>query len=433
LLLVACFGNGPLPGKPSEATLVFAAPAPTDSTRCTNSVYIGDVAFAGGTGYTLTPIYVPSDCCSSGGCPEPSLSLDLTTFEESGALPAGMSVTGDPAGQVGPFGAVQPHVATNGASVAWVYTPDGSMQLAIGPGQTRFSSVGGSPVGLFAPGGMTLYLAIANASGGGMTGGYIDPASPEFPCCTPSPSVASANDAIVQASLGNGMPTVLASNLSLYYDEMVDGLVGNASHAYFVTRGDVAMGTAAQIRSLTLAGNAIATVHTITFAETNSAGATQCPSSPGCPVPVGIATDTADAHVAWVVANRASSMNNAPPVSPGCWVFVQDVATADVHVFASERFSCMGAAIDDTHLYFTIVHSEVEDCGGGCTAPLHGDGIGRITLDGQTFESIALGMHGFAAGPRRVYLDGDSLYAVDPLAIGKIAKTALDGKRDIEP
>ena len=64
---------------------------------------------------------------------------------------------------------------------------------------------------------------------------------------------------------------------------------------------------------------------------------------------------------------------------------------------------------------------------------IHGDGIGRVSLDGMTFESIAFDMKGTYAGPRRVLLDNDSLYAVDPLAIGKIAKSALDGKQEIAP
>jgi len=96
------------------------------------------------------------------------------------------------------------------------------------------------------------------------------------------------------------------------------------------------------------------------------------------------------------------------------------VARPPVVHTAPAAFSCMDAALDATSVYFTIVRVDE-------TEQLRGDGIGRVSIATGEVESIALDMVGAGAGPRRIYLDGDDLYAVDPLVIGKLAKSALDG------
>ncbi len=140
--------------------------------------------------------------------------------------------------------------------------------------------------------------------------------------------------------------------------------------------------------------------------------------------PVGIAAN--DQHVAW----SSSVDTRIDTADLGCAIELVDLAAAPVGqgsaqlLFETSAFDCTGLAIDDTSVYFTIVSVEQND------NTMRGDGIGRVSLDGATFESIALGMSGAYAGPRRIYLDGDSLYAVDPVVIGKLAKSALDGQHD---
>ena len=85
-------------------------------------------------------------------------------------------------------------------------------------------------------------------------------------------------------------------------------------------------------------------------------------------------------------------------------------------------FSCAHLSIDATHVYFAIVSIGNQR--------MRGDGIGRISIADQTFESLDLGIQGESAGPRRVYLAGDSMFAVDPFVVAAIKKTALDGKQD---
>ena len=85
----------------------------------------------------------------------------------------------------------------------------------------------------------------------------------------------------------------------------------------------------------------------------------------------------------------------------------------------------MDAALDTNgDIYFAIVSLDAD------ANEMHGDGIGRVQTHGSEFNSIALGIVGEGAGPRRLYLDGASIYAVDPQVIGKIAKSSLDGQHD---
>ncbi len=129
--------------------------------------------------------------------------------------------------------------------------------------------------------------------------------------------------------------------------------------------------------------------------------------------PVGLAAD--DARVVWTAAVD-------PTRGAGCFVFVHPLGGATTMLFSSTSFTCNDAALDDTDVYFAIVSAA------GDNNPMQGIGIGRVALADGTFASVRVGVAGQGAGPRRVQLAGDSLYAVDPLAIAKIPKAAITGQ-----
>ncbi len=51
----------------------------------------------------------------------------------------------------------------------------------------------------------------------------------------------------------------------------------------------------------------------------------------------------------------------------------------------------------------------------------------------EEVENFDHGMRGELGGPRRVLLDGDTMYLVTSLAIATVKKSALDDKRDFGP
>jgi hypothetical protein len=139
--------------------------------------------------------------------------------------------------------------------------------------------------------------------------------------------------------------------------------------------------------------------------------------------PAGVAA--APGHVAWSATVDPSLFESAPH---GCFIWASDGTTMSMRL-STQAFSCMDLAVDATSAYFTIF--SVDDHDGN--ESMSGIGIGRVSLTDSTVESIALGFSGVAAGPRRIYLDGDDIYAVDPLVIGKLPKSALDGAHDFQP
>lgn len=411
--LAACFGEGPTPTSPSEATVVLAEPA--GSATCSGGqTYVGDVAIGLASGYAVAVPYEPRNC----GNGQQNGIATITSFDELGNNPSGMNLGS--AGMTN--GAGLPRVATNGSNVAWAFQGIGG-QLTLGPTQTPLMPSGpfqsGAPCGIIVDANR-VYVAVAAQGGNGGT----DPSSPNYPCCGGGPGGGSGSDTLAWLPIPTTStpvtPTVVPitdpANLQFFSDEVSDVLVANSSSLYFIARGDPAAGHQATIGALNRFDLTVKTLDNIS-------------STLGSVVPVGFAAD--DAHVVWAAASPASIASMGGPIPGGCWIWSYDLPNGPSHMlFESSQLSCMGAAIDDGHVYFTIVRSEASDCH-GCQVPLHGDGLARVAFADNAFESIALGISGYGAGPRRVYVLGGQMYAVAPLAIAKIAVSAFTGQIDI--
>jgi hypothetical protein len=260
-------------------------------------------------------------------------------------------------------------------------------------------------------------------------GGYFEePWNPQWPCCNNGgPGNGSGSGVFITMPLPAGTgssitPTVLGS-ASPYCDELKHCLVANPTDVYYMRHGDVAAGYTAAIDDYSKITDTITTLDTISTMLSQSA------------TPVGLGTTPT--HVAWAVAMNGQQFQQEIP--PGCWIFVHTVGEpgGGHQVFQSGNFSCLDLAMDDSFIYFTIVrsvHQDDNNCG-NCSEPIHGVGIGRVSFDGSTYESIALNIQGQSyAGPRRVLLDGltgSALYLADPLVVAKVPRDALAGHQDI--
>ena len=150
------------------------------------------------------------------------------------------------------------------------------------------------------------------------------------------------------------------------------------------------------------------------------------------PAPVGIAASPTT--VAWATSVSFANISG-DQIEQGCEIAATDLTSlAQTTLLSTQRFSCTGLAIDDTEnaAYFTIVNVVRDDNNGG-NELMGGIGLGRIDLATGDFTSIALGFSGPTSGPRRVHPMGDSVYAIDPQVIGRIAKSAFSNQHDFSP
>jgi hypothetical protein len=137
-------------------------------------------------------------------------------------------------------------------------------------------------------------------------------------------------------------------------------------------------------------------------------------------VPVGLAAD--DNRVAIAVSVDVRTGDASTKL---CAIRFHDlVGGMKQTLLNTTQFSCIYAALDATHVYVAIV-SVTDD-----RQTLRGIGIARVKIDDGSVESLALGIEGRGTGPRRIYLDGESMFVVDPYVIAKISKHALDGRHD---
>jgi hypothetical protein len=434
LVVPACFGKGPLPAQPSEAQVVFVAPSP-NSDPCNSSSYISSVAVTGMQGFATVAPFQPMDSNCMGG--PMSTPIPLMSFRTDGTEPHGqmMSAAGNSNSSIG-----WPHVAfAPPAMPLWVFLQGGMIEISNnGGGQLTGLNVmtnsGGQPfaTGVFDDGmNSNVFVGVATVMNGNMT----DPSSPSFPCCGnngQSPmSQFSEILAVPRANIstmGSFTPTTISTQPFFAGAEMTEWLIGN-SHAVFFVTAAMNQSSHAIIQAMTTdAAQTVQQVETVPAPNDNSM------LSPNA-VPVGLAAD--ETHVVWAFAN---SVPQSGPVQPGCWIWMHTLSGGlpangmTTLLFHSDKLSCMGAAIDNGFVYFTIVSSENNNCNGPCTEPLHGDGIARVSLaPTPSFESLAAGFGGYGDGPRRVLIDGQMLYAIDPFAIAKIPTSALADKHDFTP
>ena len=426
LVLAGCFGSGAPPGPAGQATAVFSVPQNTTSHEQCNGMakYIGDVAIAQGSGgYAVELPWEGPGCDSSGGM-FPQITVDVLQFDGAGTTPAGTSV-----GSAGSTsGTTHPRVAADGATgaVAWAFSNQGGMggpggpDIDVGVVQPNLPTIAPTGIGLTQPtgnvdvAGMTIdaaatWLAVTESN---MTQPDVD--LPTFPCCN-NPAIGSIGQgSLWRVGFATGALTVTEVGTAMAFPAgLPTPIVSNTDTVFYVVRP---MSGIAELGAIPKTGTSDADrIHLASLDTTIS------PS----PMPVGLAAD--DQHFVWAVSVDAG----VSPDAHGCAIFALDLAmplgTAQPQtLFTSTAFSCMGLAVDATDVYFTIVGIDHD------SNAMLGEGLGRVALADGTFESIALHMVGAYAGPRRIILDNvdDAIYAIDPVVVGKLPKTALAGGHD---
>jgi hypothetical protein len=417
--LAACFGSGPTPTPPAGATVVYRVPQANSNDVCTTSRYIGPVEIAGPTGYVIPLPYSPETGQCNG--PPPQESVNVVQFPKNGKGPDGTMLPGGGAGQFG-GGAGRPALATHMGALRFLFASSGALEIgpeidAIGTA-TGSLNIGSGPLSLVFDDSHVYFATLQN--NGGAT---LDPFSPTFPCCGGSGGSSSGYVYSVPLPLGTDVRATQLGGAqgtpqALFCDEIDHCIVLAGSNVAFLEHEGSQI--VAGVRMFTPDGTSI-----FPLGDTGSI-------VPLGAVPVGLDSD--GTRIVSSFAMSATGGGSGFPVPPGCWIFQSTAGTMDsTHlVFHTMNFSCMDARIDGNELYFAIIGSDhCQNCGG--EYPLHGLGIGRVSLiDNQNFESISLGVSGVGAGPRRVRLDADYIFAIDTTVIARIDKTDLDGKHDFE-
>ena len=406
-VLGACFGAGPQPQAATDVQVVFEPPVASGS--CAVQSYVGDVVLDAGTGYAAVMPYLPSNCDQTGAGPQGDEQID--GFPLDGGSPSG-SVVQD-LGMTSVNESRPPRLGLDGGSLVWLYEVSG-MSLSLGPpGAPLEGSISGGAAMTF-PGnpiqvwndGSALDVAMTMPEGGQLPG---DPATPAYPCCGDNTPRA---DMVYEGAVTTGQnPTVTLAGQQAVVAELKQPFASDSGHTYYV--GSV--GSGLQIDDLA----STSPVAMLSPQVSNYA-------------PVGLAAQGGGLAIAVAPA----LLDNGPPPAPGCEItYFQPTANGSpvptpAPILKTSKFSCMDAAIDPPYIYFAIVEAAQNGNCGNCGPDLHGAGIGRVSFDGQTFESIALGVAGSQSGPRRVYVDGGEIYAVDPLAIIRIDESKLAGVHD---
>jgi hypothetical protein len=130
-----------------------------------------------------------------------------------------------------------------------------------------------------------------------------------------------------------------------------------------------------------------------------------------------------DSYVVWATS--------APPEpgATGCAVFAShgDGPAEKIYDGAQAPFLCWGMALDDTYAYFTTTEVVVEfpnDQGGPIY--LMGTGLGRVRLTGGPLQTVPLAS-GRWYGARRVLVDAQYVYAIDPSFVTRVDKSVFGG------
>jgi hypothetical protein len=421
----ACiFGSGPQPSAPSEAQVLFVAP---QGQQCTQSLFIDAVVVSGPTGYAILAPYTPinSNCNSSGPVMVP---LDVYQFDTAAAgNPNGMMVAGNSNAGMSNVGPLPPRLTVGTSGPLWAFTDVASQTKEIGPPDTTLTLPPGFDNGPVAPTGIAaigsnVYVALEHFTGGTS---YTSPGSPEFSGNTPG--AGGTGGLFLVTSLPMQMPQTptmitIPSVTGYSSDQAFDVITSNSTTVYFVMTAPT--GPGATIFGVQSGQTSASQIETI-----------PAPGDTGLPpdlAPVGLDAD--DSHIVWAAAPQIVA--GRQDFQPGCAIWMHTLPSGPTKLlFHTPKLTCFGPHMDNGHVYFAIVRREpVGDCG-GCPQPIHGDGLGRVDLtDTPDFASIAVGFTGLGAGPRRVYVDyaGDAIFAVDPLAIGRIAKSAFDGHHDFQ-
>jgi len=405
LAVPACFGEGPEPTMPTDATVLFHVSVPLDQ-FCSNSRFIGDVALGTGKGYALTVPYLPSyGNCGNNGGQAPQAVIPVSYF---GTTTTTVGAIGN-AGQSDPNSPNHPRLAAAGDLVGWSYI-DRTMQTGgeVVVGTSSMTTKIPMTAGFFMPIAMTAdptTFYVGGVMSNGTTGKNSDVDDPTYPCCGPFSYPGDINGHIY--AITGGTVTTLPTAPKFNYNTLKSALVSNSTSLFF-TEFAQPIGTTSPtlINSARKDGTMPATLGMI-------------PKTEGTPVGLG----ASDTFVAW----SSSVLYENLPYPPGfCNVSAYDLTTGTATKLLTKDFSCMDAAVDDSHVYFAIV--DVPDDN---QQNMFGLGIGRVSIADKTFESIRLGITGPTRGVRRVYVDGaEDIVVVDPFVVANIKKSAFAGKHD---
>lgn len=396
--LAGCFGEGPTPSAPSEATILFALELqPLHQDNCRSASYIGNVAVGSDAAYAITHTFLPA-CSGGNGNPEEQLPSSVFAFGKRGGPrmkigDAGMSQEG---------GGSKPRVAAFGTEAVWMYTEPAASAIQV---RSKSGSIGGSfqpSPGFSVP---TTILVDANATyvaGAPPPAGPWNPNAPRYPCCGTS----NTNGAYGFFQLTNASSTSATAMPGtpprFFGEQMREAMVANSTTLFYVQHA--------------MPG---ATIHS---QPKNGSAGEQLGMIAG--QPAGLAAD--DVHVVW---STTLDFTTSSPGRDFCSITSTTTAAprTETLLLSTSKFSCLDLALDGSFVYFTIV----EMIAGEGDDLVRNVGIGRVSIDTRELETIALGISSPQAGPRQLFVDDDGLIVVAPFVVARIAKTALDGHQDI--
>jgi len=399
----ACFGDGPTPGSPSEATILLSASPAQD---CSEGTYIGPVAFGSDHIYASFLPYQPmTGNCNDNGGGGGNAQVPQTVYQ----VPIGGGAL-EKVGSAGVTNESHVQLAATGSGVAYAFNEMQSPNLSFEPGSQSLASNMGTeiPLGMFAVG-SDVYVGALN---GYMTNSGASVLSPNFPSYSGTaitPQSAGEIWHVGVGAAGTWLPNCGALD---------DCLVGNSSSYTYVGTNPGVDASPWQILQVPLAG-------------TTPTKIAQAAASNGGLAPLGLDVD--DHQVAWSTTEQCNIPTGGGSFQchmSTCDVFVYDTTAAmprPTTLLSTQQFACLDAKLANGYVYFAIVELGSKD------QQVIGRGIGRVSIADRTVETLDLGIIAPGYGPHRVFPIGDQLYLVDPFVLARIDASALDGKQDFTP
>lgn len=417
----ACWGAGPTPTAPSNAEIIFKV-APTYNVEFCGSneryPYIGDVAFGGEFAYVAEMLFQPPAFNCDGNSGGDDMTLEPVPVHrialDSGDGPAFTAGTST--------GTVTTRVAGTPSRGGWVHSPDDGTRVELrgigGPPEADLPYSGGFYVPVGVVGDDTHAFVVATTGASGVT---PDVNSPRYPCCTSGTNTNPSSPASVGWKVSwelteTPIQISLPTETYVINDTLKSGVVANSTTVFYAMRDRALTSLDADLRSMPKTDTTEFSIRA------------QLPAFLG--ILVGLAAT--DAVLAWTIAPSYAKL---PIPDPQCNVYLLDLLNpAEVRTphFSTNDFSCQDLALDDTHAYFMIVDVRQDDNSDHNPGDMRGIGIGRVSLTSPAVvESITIGDGDSRfSGPRRIYVHGDDLYLVDPFAIARVSKNALDNESD---
>jgi hypothetical protein len=411
LALAACYGEGPPGQTPGGITVIFHTEIPGSANYCNDAQYLASVALSpDGTAYAIAMPFRPiSDECGNSGMGSPGGTMTILSGDKMGD-PQQIIAT-QMINNGGTFG--HPHITRFGTYLYSDLANTGGLTIgpdAIHPPSPQQAGPGWYPAGLIDDG-TTMWATGVQAT----TNSAPELEDPTFPT---SQTQGGTSQMFIARIPHNGTGAVNMSFTptgNLAVDQMRHAVADSSMNLYFLTI-DPNNGTTLRLWSLPKF-------------STSSTDLVNIWSAPltGPTLPMGIAAD--DAHVVWSISTnwRTGDLQHT------CQVYSYDeVAMTTTKLLDTSSFSCMDINLDDTSAYFAIGDIEYEPGQSG-TGDLTGKGLGRVAFDGSSVATLDMHITGVSRGPRRVFVDTNHVYFLDPLVFSKVQKTVLDTPLDFAP